>query len=56
LKAETADDLIITTVASMIGSILTIPLALITVKVIKDYSTVEPLLYNLKDENIQETT
>ncbi|TDE41797.1 DUF4328 domain-containing protein [Flavobacterium rhamnosiphilum] len=49
LKAETIDELTVTTVASIIASIIGIPLAIITVKVIKDYSEIEPLLYELKD-------
>jgi hypothetical protein len=52
--SETIDELIGGTVASMIGNIVGIPLALITVKVIKDYSNVEPLLNEIKDED--ETT
>lgn len=52
--AESIDDLTTGTVASMIGNIIGLPLALITVKVIRDYSTVEPLLLEIKDE--EETT
>lgn len=44
LKAESIDELTISTVASMIGNIAGIPLALITVKVIKDYANIEPKL------------
>ena len=54
MKAESIDELIISTVASMIGNVVGIPLALITVKVIKDYANVEPLLIEIKDE--EETT
>lgn len=54
MKAESIDELITSTVASMIGYIAGIPLALITVKVIKDYSNVEPLLNEIIDE--EETT
>ncbi len=50
MEAETIDDFTTSTVASMISNILTIPLALITIKIIKDYSNVEPLLYEIKDE------
>jgi hypothetical protein len=50
LKAETIDELITTTVASIAASIIGIPLAIITVKVIKDYAEIEALLYELKDE------
>ena len=48
--SETIDELIGVTVISMIGSIMGIPLALITVKVIKDYSDIEPLLNEINDE------
>jgi hypothetical protein len=44
LKAESIDELTTSTIASMIGNLLGIPLALMAIKVIKDYSTVEPLL------------
>ncbi len=44
MKAETIDELTISTVASIISNIIGIPLALITIKIIKDYSKVEPLL------------
>ena len=48
--AESMGELINSTVASMIGNIVGIPLALITIKWIKDYSSVEPLLYEIRDE------
>jgi hypothetical protein len=54
MKAESIDELTISTVASMIGNVVGIPLALITVKVIKDYTNVEPLIIEIKDE--EETT
>jgi hypothetical protein len=54
LKAETIDELTTSTVASIVASIIGIPLAIITVKVIKDYSEIEPLLYELKDEEEEE--
>ncbi|MDI5896118.1 DUF4328 domain-containing protein [Flavobacterium algoritolerans] len=50
MKAETLEELTTTTIASIFASIIGIPLAIITVKVIKDYSEVEHLLYELKDE------
>ncbi|MDQ3073123.1 MAG: DUF4328 domain-containing protein [Bacteroidota bacterium] len=50
LRAESIDELIIATDSSMISNIISIPLALIAVKVIKDYSNVEPLLNEIKDE------
>jgi hypothetical protein len=54
MKAESIDEFTISTVASMIGNVVGIPLALITVKVIKDYANVEPLIIEIKDE--EETT
>ena len=53
--SETIDDLIGGTVAGMIGSIAGIPLALIAVKVIKDYSNVEVLLKEINDEEATTT-
>ena len=50
LKAETIDELSVSTVASMASNILGIPLALITIKVIKSYSSVEPMLSELNDD------
>jgi uncharacterized membrane protein YhaH (DUF805 family) len=50
-NAETVDDYIVLTVGQMISNVLAIPLALITVKVIKDYSKVEPLLFQTSEEN-----
>jgi hypothetical protein len=44
--------LIILTVLSLMESIMMIPLAPITIKLIKNYSTYELLLYDLEDENI----
>jgi len=49
-SADTIDNFITTTVAEMILSALGIPLALITVKIIKDYSKVEPLLAQINDK------
>lgn len=50
LRTETLDDLIFSTVASMITNLLGVPLALITVKVIKDYAEVEPLLHEISEK------
>jgi hypothetical protein len=52
LHTDTVDKLIGSTVASMLSSIVSIPLALITIKVIKDYSNIEPLLFEMGDEII----
>jgi len=52
LKAESIDELTTSTIASMFINIIGIPLALITVKVIKDYSNIEPLLNEIR-ENVE---
>jgi hypothetical protein len=46
---DTIDGLITLTFAQMLASILEIPLAVITVKVIKDYAKVEPLFSQIID-------
>jgi len=43
-NAVTIDELTTSTIASMIGNLVSIPLALITIKVIQDYADVEPQL------------
>ena len=53
-KEDTLDHLADYMVATMISSLIGIPLALITIKVIKDYTVVEPLLHNIP-ENVQAT-
>ena len=47
---DTIDGQIISTMGNMILSILNIPLALITIKVIKNYSNVEPELHNIEED------
>jgi hypothetical protein len=54
LRAETLDQLINSTIMSMVGNIISIPLCLITIKVISDYSHLEQQLYELKDEDVVE--
>ncbi len=49
-QAETVDDFIIGSIAALISDVIAIPLAFITVKVIKNYSALETELYNLKEE------
>jgi hypothetical protein len=44
------DKFITITVVQMIVNVLGIPLALITIKIIKDYSKIEPLLAQISDE------
>ena len=50
LKAASIDELTVSTVGGIVGNIIGIPLALITIKVIKDYSHMELLLAEVKDE------
>jgi len=50
MNAETIDQLIVGTGAGMISDIIGIVLALITIKIIKDYSNIEPLLNEISDE------
>jgi hypothetical protein len=45
MNADTVDKLIFSTTANMLSNIIGIPLALITIKIIKDYSASESLLY-----------
>ncbi|MFV0599213.1 MAG: DUF4328 domain-containing protein [Bacteroidales bacterium] len=50
IKAETIDEYKTSTVLTIANCIMLIPLAFITIKVIKDYSKVEPLLIESKSE------
>jgi hypothetical protein len=50
MKAETIDELLTGTVAEIVSGIIGIPLALIAIRVVKDYSAVEPLLNEITDE------
>ena len=52
MHAETIDDLLVGSIIAMITDIVAIPLAFITVKIIKDYSVLETKLYNLKEEEV----
>lgn len=54
LKAETIDELTVSTIASMISNIVGVPLALIAIKVVQDYSNIEPSLNEISDG--EETT
>lgn len=47
LRAETLQDYITVTIVGMVVNFIGVPLALITIKVIKDYAAVEPLLAEL---------
>ncbi|HBN05190.1 MAG TPA: hypothetical protein DD434_05305 [Bacteroidales bacterium] len=50
IKAKSIDELITSTILNMISCIIVIPLAIITIKVIKDYSKAEPLLIESNTE------
>ncbi|MBN8650283.1 MAG: DUF4328 domain-containing protein [Cytophagales bacterium] len=50
LNAESLEELNTTTVLSIFSNIIGIPLALLAIKVIKDYANVESLLHEVKDE------
>ena len=51
MKAEFVDEVITATIASMILNVVGIVLALITVKVIRDYAKEEPLLLTIDDND-----
>lgn len=55
LRADTVDELLTTTIAGMAESILNIPLGFLAVKIIKDYSAMEPLVARA-GENIETVT
>ncbi|GHT51775.1 hypothetical protein FACS189440_21200 [Bacteroidia bacterium] len=50
LSSDTIEGQSISTIAQMILNIVDIPLALITIKVIKDYSIMEPLLQEIPED------
>lgn len=52
-SANTIDELINSTIANIILNIIGIPLALITIKIIKDYSSIEPLLVEVENNEKQ---
>lgn len=53
LDAETIDDFVANSITNMSLSVLSIPLALITIRIIKDYSTLEQRLIEIHEENVQ---
>ena len=55
INSSTVDELINSTLLNMFGNLIGIPLALITIKVIKDYSKIEPMLHEIKDEEVVST-
>ncbi|MBF7091544.1 DUF4328 domain-containing protein [Flavobacterium sp. ALJ2] len=53
MKAITIDQLNTSTILSIVLNVIGIPLALITIKVIKDYSQIEPLLIQTEESKKQ---
>jgi hypothetical protein len=51
LNETDVDTLLFCTVASMVVDIISIPLGFLAIKVVRDYAAVEPILYELPDEN-----
>lgn len=51
LRAESIDELITTTVVSMVTNVIGIPVALITIKVIRDYAALETMLVEVKNDD-----
>lgn len=51
VPTDTIGELSFATIASMAANIVGIPLALIAIKIVKDYSDVEPYLDELRDED-----
>ena len=54
--AESIDQLIWLTFASLVSNIMGIFLAIITIKVIKDYAEIEPLLVRIQKKRIEEAS
>ncbi|TJZ51812.1 DUF4328 domain-containing protein [Sphingobacterium olei] len=52
-NTNTVDDLLLSTWLDMASSLIGIPLALLAIKVIRDYATVEPLLYEIQSEDLK---
>jgi hypothetical protein len=50
-QPETLDGFISATTIDMVSTIVEIILSIVTIRVIKDYSLVEPLLYEINDKN-----
>jgi len=50
LNLKTIDEVATFTILNIVGNVLSIPLALIAIKVIKDYAEVEPRLHEIRDD------
>ena len=50
MKAQTVDEMLFASMANMVSSLMGIPLGLLAIKLVKDYSNMETILAELKDE------
>ncbi len=55
MSAESVGEILFTTQADMVASAIGIPLGLITIRVIKNYADLEPLLASMKEEHVPVT-
>jgi hypothetical protein len=55
MKSETIDSMLTVSMVEMVGNVIMIALSLITIKVIKDYSINESLLFELNKETEEDT-
>ena len=49
MNANTVDDIIVSTIVGIISNVVGIPLAIVTINMIKNYAAVEPLLNVIRD-------
>ena len=54
MRAETVGELLDMTALGMFANIIAIPLAFLAVKVVKDYASIEPLLNEIKEDDVLE--
>lgn len=52
LEAETVNQLITASQIGMVSNLIGIPLALLAIKVVRDYAAVEPLLFEIREEPV----
>jgi hypothetical protein len=50
MRVTTLDEAATAAVLSMVGSVIYIPLCFLAIKVVKDYTVVEPLLLDFNEE------
>lgn len=49
MNADNVDDIIVSTIVGIISNVVGIPLAIVTINMIKNYAAVEPLLNEIRD-------